>query len=253
MALLPFTLVSTATPIVPIMIGDEAAADRFAALLTAERIHVDAVKFPAVPMHKARLRVQLNAGHTRAQIDHLVDILTENQDLVGGEKSHAPVFASTSAAFNHGVARPWAIAARSYAERAALAAFTGLRDTAAAAVASISSLAKQRLPSLGLSLNVVTLATAALVAIDLYFDIPHLIFAYLLPILFVAVKFGRTPALLAIGLSAFCSAYFFYEPQFSFRIDDSQDAAELASFCVIAVLASYFLGAPARAFAVRRL
>jgi hypothetical protein len=173
MAQLPFTLVSTATPIVPIMIGDEAAADRFAALLTAERIHVDAVKFPAVPMHKARLRVQLNAGHTRAQIDHLVDILTENQDLVGGEKSRPPMIAGTSAAFNHGRARPWAIAARSYAQQAALAAFAGLRDTASAAVARMAGLANQRLPSLGLSLNMVTLATAVLVAIDLYFDVPH--------------------------------------------------------------------------------
>ena len=56
-----------------------------------------------------------------------------------------------------------------------------------------------------------------------------------------------------MGLSAFCSAFFFYEPQFSFRIDDSQDIVELVSFCVIGVLTSYFLGAPARAFAVRRL
>lgn len=82
MAALEYKLVSTETPIVPVLVGSNELADRFSLLLHAEGIHVDAVKFPAVPANKARLRIQLNAGHTGAQIDHLVDVLEKHQDLV---------------------------------------------------------------------------------------------------------------------------------------------------------------------------
>ncbi|MBV8654337.1 MAG: pyridoxal phosphate-dependent aminotransferase family protein [Alphaproteobacteria bacterium] len=85
MAGLGYRLISTATPIVPILIGSNELADRFARLLRVEGIHVDAVKYPAVPVNKARLRIQLNAGHTRAHIDHLVDLLDAYQHLLGAE------------------------------------------------------------------------------------------------------------------------------------------------------------------------
>lgn len=89
MAALNYTLISTSTPIVPVLIGPNALADRFAWLLRAEMLHVDAVKFPAVPANKARLRIQLNAGHTRAQIDHLVEVLAHCQGLLESE-AHRP-------------------------------------------------------------------------------------------------------------------------------------------------------------------
>jgi glycine C-acetyltransferase len=34
-----------------------------------------------VPIKSARLRIQLNAGHRRADIDHLVDVLRRHQHL----------------------------------------------------------------------------------------------------------------------------------------------------------------------------
>ena len=37
--------------------------------------------FPAVPLNSARLRIQMNAGHSRADIDHLLDILKRHQHL----------------------------------------------------------------------------------------------------------------------------------------------------------------------------
>jgi glycine C-acetyltransferase len=86
MSQLGYTLMSTETPIVPILIGSSELADRFARLLQAASIHVDPVKYPAVPAQRARLRIQLNAGHTRAQIDHLVAILATHQGLLATDR-----------------------------------------------------------------------------------------------------------------------------------------------------------------------
>jgi 8-amino-7-oxononanoate synthase len=82
MSRLGYRLVSTQTPIVPILIGSDAAADRLAAAIEAERLHLDVIKFPAVPANSARLRVQLNAHHTREQIDRLIDVLARNEHLL---------------------------------------------------------------------------------------------------------------------------------------------------------------------------
>jgi 8-amino-7-oxononanoate synthase len=79
---LPYPLVSTDSPIVPILVGDEDAAVALAFLLGESGIHVDAVRFPAVPLRKARLRIQLNAGHTNQNIDQLIDTLRTHQHCV---------------------------------------------------------------------------------------------------------------------------------------------------------------------------
>lgn len=83
MSELPYRLVSTDSPIVPILIGDEDAAEGLALSLAEAGIHVDAVRFPAVQLRKARLRVQLNAGHTKRDIDLLIDTLRAHQHHVG--------------------------------------------------------------------------------------------------------------------------------------------------------------------------
>ena len=72
---LGYRMTATETPIVPVLIGDAARCQRFAAALRGEGIHVDAIQFPAVPVGQARLRFMLNAAHTRAQIDHVVDAM----------------------------------------------------------------------------------------------------------------------------------------------------------------------------------
>jgi glycine C-acetyltransferase len=81
MADLNYKLVATQTPIVPIWLGDDAKADKLALAIRAEGIHVDAIRFPAVPLNSARLRIQMNAGHSRADIDHLIDVLRRHQHL----------------------------------------------------------------------------------------------------------------------------------------------------------------------------
>ncbi|MBA5607810.1 aminotransferase class I/II-fold pyridoxal phosphate-dependent enzyme [Duganella sp. FT3S] len=75
MAPLGYQILSTATPIVPVLIGDAAQCRRHAQELRKEGIHVDAIQFPAAPLGQARLRFMMNAGHTRAQIDHAVAVM----------------------------------------------------------------------------------------------------------------------------------------------------------------------------------
>jgi glycine C-acetyltransferase len=56
-------------PIVPIMIGDAAKAARMAEFMLAEGVYVIGFSYPVVPMGKARIRTQVSAGHTEAQLD----------------------------------------------------------------------------------------------------------------------------------------------------------------------------------------
>src|SRR5260370_25713473 len=81
MAELNYKLLATETPLVPIWLGDEAKAEQLALAVREEGIHVDPIRFPAVPIKSARLRIQLNAGHRRADIDQLVDVLRRHQHL----------------------------------------------------------------------------------------------------------------------------------------------------------------------------
>ncbi len=70
-----FPLLATTTPIVPLHIGDEEACARVAAGLRDAGFHVDAIMFPAIPAGQSRLRFMMNAHHTTAQIDGVIDAL----------------------------------------------------------------------------------------------------------------------------------------------------------------------------------
>ena len=59
-------------PIVPIMLGDARLAAGMAADLLDEGIYVIGFSFPVVPKGKARIRVQISAAHTDAQLDRAV-------------------------------------------------------------------------------------------------------------------------------------------------------------------------------------
>jgi glycine C-acetyltransferase len=72
-----YPLVCKDTAIVPVLIGDEQRSDLFSYELRKRGFHVDSVKFPAVPKGKARLRFQMNAGHTEEQIDRLMGIMAQ--------------------------------------------------------------------------------------------------------------------------------------------------------------------------------
>src|SRR5205814_4799196 len=63
------------SPIVPIVIGDEAAAVEASARLFERGLLVPAIRPPTVPPGTSRLRLAMSAAHTDAQIDALLSAL----------------------------------------------------------------------------------------------------------------------------------------------------------------------------------
>jgi glycine C-acetyltransferase len=64
-----FDLIPGEHPIIPVMIGDAARAQEFAAELMNHGIYVIAFSFPVVPRGRARIRTQMSAAHTRQDLD----------------------------------------------------------------------------------------------------------------------------------------------------------------------------------------
>jgi glycine C-acetyltransferase len=56
-------------PIVPVMFGDAVVAAQMAELLLAKDVYVVAFSYPVVPQGKARIRTQISAAHTRADLE----------------------------------------------------------------------------------------------------------------------------------------------------------------------------------------
>jgi glycine C-acetyltransferase len=57
------------TPIVPVILGETAAAIRMSELLLDQGVFVTGFGFPVVPQGEARVRCQLSAGHSREDLD----------------------------------------------------------------------------------------------------------------------------------------------------------------------------------------
>ena len=69
---LGFTLTPGEHPIIPVMLGDARLATEMAGRLLAEGIYVIGFSFPVVPEGKARIRTQMSAAHSRAQLDRAI-------------------------------------------------------------------------------------------------------------------------------------------------------------------------------------
>lgn len=67
-----FDLLPGEHPIVPVMFGDAALTARIAAEMQRRGVYVTAFSFPVVPRGLARIRVQLSAAHTAAQVERCV-------------------------------------------------------------------------------------------------------------------------------------------------------------------------------------
>ncbi|MCH4552536.1 glycine C-acetyltransferase [Aestuariibaculum lutulentum] len=72
-----FDIIPGEHPIVPVMLYDAKLAQEFAARLLDEGIYVIAFFYPVVPKEKARIRVQLSAGHETHHVDKAVEAFTK--------------------------------------------------------------------------------------------------------------------------------------------------------------------------------
>ncbi len=70
-------------PIVPVMIGDAARASRLADLLLQKGIYVIGFSYPVVPVGKARIRTQVSAAHTHADLESAANAFAAARDEMG--------------------------------------------------------------------------------------------------------------------------------------------------------------------------
>ena len=70
-------------PIVPIMLGDARLAAEMAERMLSEGVYVIAFSYPVVPKGKARIRVQISAALTRAQLDKAIAAFTKVGKALG--------------------------------------------------------------------------------------------------------------------------------------------------------------------------
>ncbi len=71
-----FNLSGAGHPIIPVMLGDARLATAMAARLLDEGLYVIGFSFPVVPQGQARIRTQMSAAHTTADIEFAVDAFT---------------------------------------------------------------------------------------------------------------------------------------------------------------------------------
>lgn len=67
-----FDLLPGEHPIIPVMIGDAAKAGRMADLLLEQGVYVIGFSYPVVPHGKARIRTQMSAAHSTADVERAV-------------------------------------------------------------------------------------------------------------------------------------------------------------------------------------
>ena len=77
-----FDLIPGEHPIVPVMFADEHTAVAMAKALFDRGIYAVAFSYPVVPMGKARIRIQLSASHTEAEIRRCVDAFVEARSSI---------------------------------------------------------------------------------------------------------------------------------------------------------------------------
>ena len=69
-------------PIVPLMTGDARVAGRMSDVLLELGVYAIAFAYPVVPMGKARIRMQVSAAHSRADLQFALDALRQARDRV---------------------------------------------------------------------------------------------------------------------------------------------------------------------------
>ena len=78
-----FQIVPGEHPIVPVMLGDAALAAKFADAMLEHGVYVIGFSFPVVPQGKARIRTQISAAHTRADLENAVQAFAAVKQELG--------------------------------------------------------------------------------------------------------------------------------------------------------------------------
>ncbi|MFN8222118.1 MAG: glycine C-acetyltransferase [Gaiellales bacterium] len=78
-----FAIIPGEHPIVPVMMGDAAESARFAEALWAKGVYAISFSFPVVPRGAARIRTQLSAAHSDADIDFAIAQFVAVRDELG--------------------------------------------------------------------------------------------------------------------------------------------------------------------------
>jgi glycine C-acetyltransferase len=72
-----FKLAGAGHPIIPVMLGDAALAQEMAAKMLERGVYVIGFSFPVVPKGQARIRTQMSAAHSSADVDRAVAAFVE--------------------------------------------------------------------------------------------------------------------------------------------------------------------------------
>ena len=83
MAKLGFDILPGTHPIVPVMLYDARVAGEFAARMLEKGVYVIAFSYPVVPQGKARIRTQVSAGHSKADLDKAIRCFREVKEEMG--------------------------------------------------------------------------------------------------------------------------------------------------------------------------
>jgi glycine C-acetyltransferase len=67
-----FQLTGNGHPIIPVMVGDARVATEMSERMLDEGVYVVGFSYPVVPQGKARIRTQMSAGHTEADLDRAI-------------------------------------------------------------------------------------------------------------------------------------------------------------------------------------
>jgi glycine C-acetyltransferase/8-amino-7-oxononanoate synthase len=78
---LNFSIISSESPIIPILIGDSQKAVDMSNFLYKKGLLIPAIRPPTVPANSSRLRMTVMSTHTKEDLERLLEVLSEVQDL----------------------------------------------------------------------------------------------------------------------------------------------------------------------------
>ncbi len=84
-------------------------------------------------------------------------------------------------------------------------------------------------------------ATTVVLALIVWLtDIRHIAIGYVIPVLIAAIRWGVVEAVIAAITAIAASAFFFYEPIFDLRVEDSLQIIDLILFLLVAIITGHF-------------